>query len=141
MLSIEYSELYIPYFFLSGFADVSDITQSPNTMLPVKENATLTCSHTKGDTYNRMYWFRQHQGKTMELIVYTTSFGTKEFGKLEETKYSVNHESAANGILTVKNLESDDNALYLCAVSEHSEAESFHRCTKTPFVDLSWQLI
>lgn len=137
MLSVVYSELYIPYFFLSGFADVSDITQSPNMMLPVKENATLTCSHTKDDTYNRMYWFRQHQGKTMELIVYTTSFGTKEFGKLEETKYSVKHESAAKGVLTVKNLESDDNALYLCAVSEHSEAESFHRCTKTPFVDLS----
>ncbi len=126
---------------MSGFAEVNDITQSPNIRLPFKENAILTCNHTKGATYNNMYWFRQHQGKTMELIVYTTSFGTEEFGKLEKTKYSVNHGSPEKGVLTVKNLESDDNGLYLCAVSEHSEAESIHRCTKNPFVNLSLQLI
>lgn len=118
---------------MSGFADVNDVTQSPNIMLPVKENATLTCNHRKGATYDRMYWFRQHQGKTMELIVYTTSYGTVEFGKLEKMKYSVNHESAEKGVLTVISLESADNALYLCAVSEHSAAESFHRSTKTLF--------
>uniref|UniRef100_A0A8C2C715 Ig-like domain-containing protein n=1 Tax=Cyprinus carpio TaxID=7962 RepID=A0A8C2C715_CYPCA len=117
---------------------VNAVTQSPNFMLAAKENATLNCNHTKGDTYNRMYWFRQHQGKTMELIVFTTSFGTVEFGKLEKTKYSVKHESAAKGVLTVISLESDDNALYLCAVSEHSEAESFHRCTKTHLFNLTF---
>lgn len=100
-------------------------------MLPLKDNATLTCSHTKDVGYDRMYWFIQHQGQTMELIVYTTSFGTKEFGKLNKEKYSVNHESAEKGFLTVLNLESHDSALYLCAVSEHSAAESLHRCTKT----------
>lgn len=118
---------------MPGFADVNDIKQSPNTMLPLKDNATLTCSHTKGDTYYTMYWFIQHEGQTMELIVYTTSFGTKEFGKLNNEKYSVNHESAAKGFLTVIKLESNDSALYLCAVSEHSAAESLHRCTKTLF--------
>lgn len=106
-------------------------------MLPFKKNATLSCSHGKGDTYNRMYWFRQHNGQTMELIVYTTSFGTVEFGKLDKTKYSVNHESAARGFLTVISLESLDSALYLCAVSEHGVTESYHRCTKTPFFNLS----
>lgn len=63
----------------------------------------------------------------------TTSYGTVEFGKLEKMKYSVNHESAEKGVLTVISLESADNALYLCAVSEHSAAESFHRSTKTLF--------
>uniref|UniRef100_A0A673LZA5 Ig-like domain-containing protein n=1 Tax=Sinocyclocheilus rhinocerous TaxID=307959 RepID=A0A673LZA5_9TELE len=103
--------LIISLQWITGFADVNDVTQSPNIMLPVKENATLTCSHTKGDTYNRMYWFRQHQGKTMELIVYTTSFDTVEFGKLEKTKYSVNHESF------------NDTSMYFCAayVTEASE--------------------
>uniref|UniRef100_A0A8C1KQ56 Ig-like domain-containing protein n=1 Tax=Cyprinus carpio TaxID=7962 RepID=A0A8C1KQ56_CYPCA len=96
--------LIISLQWITGFADVNAVTQSPNFMLAAKENATLNCNHTKGDTYNRMYWFRQHQGKTMELI-------------LEKTKYSVKHESAAKGVLTVISLESDDNALYLCAVT------------------------
>lgn len=136
-MSIEIiSELFVqillhPSLFLPGFADVNDITQSPNIMLPLKENATLTCSHTKDSTYNQMYWFIQHQGKTMELIVYATSFGTVEFGKLNKEKYSVNYNSAEKGFLTVINLETHDSALYLCAVSEHSAAESLHRCTKT----------
>ncbi|KAL1258060.1 hypothetical protein QQF64_011304 [Cirrhinus molitorella] len=109
--------LIISLHWITGFADANDVTQSTNIMLPVKKNATLTCSHTKGATYDRMYWFRQHQGKTMELIVYTTSYDIKEFGKLKENKYSVNHKTAAKGDLTVKNLESDDSALYLCAVN------------------------
>lgn len=114
-----------------GFAGLNEIRQSPTIMLPLTENASLSCSHTKDATYNRMYWFTQHNGKAMELIVYTTSFGTQEFGNVTEKKYSVLHEAPEKGFLTVHNLESRDGAMYLCAVSEHSAAESFHRCTKT----------
>lgn len=118
---------------MSGFAGLNEIMQSPTIMLPLKENATLSCNHTYAATYNRMYWFQQHNGQTMELIVYTTSFGTQEFGNVTEKKYSVLHETPDKGFLTVHNLQSQDGAMYLCAVSEHSEAESFHRCTKTLF--------
>lgn len=120
-------------FFMSGFAGSNQITQSPIIMIPLKESATLSCTHTYSPTYNRMYWFQQHNGKTMELIVYTSSFGTKEFENVTENKYSVLHETHDKGFLTVHNLESRDGAMYLCAVSEHSAAESFHRCTKTLF--------
>ncbi|XP_051578033.1 uncharacterized protein LOC127454710 [Myxocyprinus asiaticus] len=102
---------------IKSYANVNDIVQSPTLFLQLKETAKLTCSHTKGATYNRMYWFLQYHGETMEFIVYTTSFGTVEYGKLNKTKDLVTHGAAEKGSLTRKSsIAYSFLALALCAV-------------------------
>lgn len=58
--------------------------------------------------------------------------GKPEFGEFSETKYSSVKEHYSNGSFTVMNLDTDDSAVYFCAVGRHSETEHLHHCTKTP---------
>ncbi|KAI5618824.1 hypothetical protein C0J50_21495, partial [Silurus asotus] len=96
------------------------VTQIPSVAWHLKgESAEIKCSHNKGFTYNQMYWFIQRQGESMELIVYTTT-SSKEFGSVDKNKFSTVKEIAQNGSLTVKNVDTEDSAVYFCAVGKHS---------------------
>ncbi|KAI7804634.1 putative Ig kappa chain V19-17-like, partial [Triplophysa rosa] len=110
----------------------SDVTQSPSILwVWQKESAEMNCSHSKGASYFHMYWFRQQQGKPMELIAFTTLNQEPDFGTFSKEKYSATKTVAQNGSFTVKKVQADDSGVYLCAVSEHSESHLMHCCTKT----------
>uniref|UniRef100_A0AAR2KX87 Ig-like domain-containing protein n=1 Tax=Pygocentrus nattereri TaxID=42514 RepID=A0AAR2KX87_PYGNA len=108
------------------FAGDSGVTQSPTVLWVEKGNsAEINCSHNKDASYFQMYWFRQQQGKPMELIVFTTT-ATKDFGSFDQNKFSAIKENTESGSFTVKNVESDDSTLYFCAVSKHSDIVLLH---------------
>ncbi|KAL1258481.1 hypothetical protein QQF64_011725 [Cirrhinus molitorella] len=67
-----------------SFTDISessDVTQTPILWVPQGKSAEMNCSHTKGQLYFYMYWFRQQQGETMKLIAFTMKGGKPDFGQ------------------------------------------------------------
>ncbi|KAG9268847.1 hypothetical protein AMEX_G17873 [Astyanax mexicanus] len=112
------------------------VTQTPELLWIEKgKPAAMDCSHNKGGAYFQMYWFRKYPGKSMELIVFTTTSNI-DFGTHKGTKFSVQKEKAESGSFTVNEVNSTDNAVYFCAVSQHSVTDLLHRCTKTPVLIL-----
>ncbi|KAK2843659.1 hypothetical protein Q7C36_011874 [Tachysurus vachellii] len=112
---------------ISVLAEENGVSQIPSVSWHLKgDSAEMKCSHNKGGTYYHMYWFRQRQGQSMELIVYITTSNQPDFGSVDKNKFSAIKEIAANGSLTVKDLDTEDSAVYFCAVSEHSVTELLH---------------
>ncbi|MCI4382434.1 hypothetical protein PGIGA_G00014880, partial [Pangasianodon gigas] len=104
-------------YWTSVLAGENGVTQNPSVAWHLKgEAAEMKCSHNKGVTYSQMYWYRQRQGESMELIVYTRTSSEPEFGSVDKKKFSTVKEIAANGSLTVKDLDTEDSAVYFCAV-------------------------
>ncbi|KAI5102596.1 hypothetical protein C0J45_7948, partial [Silurus meridionalis] len=91
------------------------VTQIPSVAWHLKgKSAEMKCSHNKDATYYQMYWYRQRQGESMELIVYTTASSEPEFGSVDKNKFSTVKKFATNGSLTVKDLDTGDSAVYFC---------------------------
>ncbi|KAL7380978.1 hypothetical protein ABVT39_026617 [Epinephelus coioides] len=110
-----------------GLTDGSDVTQTDILWEKQGDNATMSCSHTKGAGYNRMYWYRQLPGETMKLIVYTTlGITDHDFGEFKGDKFAATKPDFESGTFTVKNLEPEDKGLYFCAVSKHSDTDTFN---------------
>ncbi|KAK9533975.1 hypothetical protein VZT92_009052 [Zoarces viviparus] len=110
-----------------GLIDGSDVTQTALLWKHEGEDATMSCSHTKGGSYLQMYWYTQPPGKTMEQIVYTTtSTNDHDFGNFSKEKYSATKPDAHSGTFTVKHLQPGDKGLYFCAVSEHSDTDALN---------------
>ncbi|TSM77397.1 Immunoglobulin lambda variable 5-37 [Bagarius yarrelli] len=108
-------------------SEENGVTQTPNIAWHrTGESAELKCSHNKDASYLQMYWYRQRQGESMEFIVYTTTSADPEFGSVEKTKFSTVKKIAANGSLTVKDVDTEDSAVYFCAVRKHSVPELLH---------------
>ncbi|KAK9533978.1 hypothetical protein VZT92_009055 [Zoarces viviparus] len=107
---------------IKGLTDASDVTQ-PDILWEVQgDNATMTCSHTKGSSYYQMYWYRQLPGETMKLAVFTLANTEHSFEPdFRGDKYSATKPDAHSGTFTVKNLQPADKGLYFCAVSQHSD--------------------
>ncbi|KAF5891682.1 T-cell receptor beta variable [Clarias magur] len=67
-------------------AEDNGVTQNPGVAWHLRgESAELKCSHNKGGTYNQMYWYRQRQGESMELIVFTRTGSDPEFGSVDKS--------------------------------------------------------
>uniref|UniRef100_A0A096MEG5 Ig-like domain-containing protein n=1 Tax=Poecilia formosa TaxID=48698 RepID=A0A096MEG5_POEFO len=110
----------------------SDVTQPAVLWKNKSEDATIDCSHKKGELYFQMYWFRQLPGKTMELVVFTTTGSSKhDFGSFSQEKFSATKAKAESGALTVKSLEPADEGLYFCAVG------SAQRCRRIKYSNLT----
>ena len=107
--------------FHTGLTDGSDVYQTSILWEKKGGSAEISCNHTKGVSYSYMYWYRQLPGKTMELIVFTTTI-TKDFGDFSKDKFSAEKTVAERGTFTVKNLQPEDKGWYFCAVSQHSDA-------------------
>ena len=109
----------------TGSAAENDVTQTPGILWKHHgDSAEMNCSHTKGAQYFQMYWYRQRQGETMSLVVFTSLGVTNDFGDIDKSKYSTVKTEADKGSLTVISVESDDSGIYFCSVSEHSVADS-----------------
>lgn len=96
------------------------------------ENATMYCNQTRGAQFIWMNWYRQLPGKTMELIVFTSTIRKNhDFGNFSEEKFSATKPHYSTGTFTVKNLDLADKGLYFCAATGHSDADALSSCTKT----------
>uniref|UniRef100_A0A8C6SVD8 Ig-like domain-containing protein n=1 Tax=Neogobius melanostomus TaxID=47308 RepID=A0A8C6SVD8_9GOBI len=111
----------------------ADVTQDEMIWTKEGEDATLSCSHTKGGSYAQMYFYRQFSGETMRLVVYTSYYGKEDldFGNFSKEKYSAERLKVESGTFTVKSVTAGDKAVYFCAVSEHSGSKSCKTSTKT----------
>ncbi|KAG7328541.1 hypothetical protein KOW79_008485 [Hemibagrus wyckioides] len=121
----------------TGVAGANDVYQPPILWAEKGQSATIDCSHTKGAAYREMYWYRQYRGESMQLIVFTTSFGTLDFGKLTQHKFSANKTVPERGSFTVNDVDNKDSAVYFCAVREHSAITTRQSCTKTHYPAVS----
>uniref|UniRef100_A0A8K9Y447 Ig-like domain-containing protein n=1 Tax=Oncorhynchus mykiss TaxID=8022 RepID=A0A8K9Y447_ONCMY len=105
----------------------SEVNQTPTILWgPKDSDAQINCSHTKGATYNQMYWYRQLPGEGMKQVVYTSSYSDPEYGDFREDKYPTVKAVAESGSFTVKN-----SAVYYCAASLHSASDLPLCSTKT----------
>ena len=63
----------------------------------------------------------------MKQIVFTITDSQPDFDPgFNDGKYSATKPDAESGTFTVKNLEPEDKGLYFCAVSEHSDTDTFN---------------
>ena len=119
----------------AGLTDGNVVTQTDILWKNKGENATIYCNQTMGAQLFRMYWYRQLPGKTMELIVFTsTARKNHDFGNFSEEKFSATKPDYSTGTFTVKNLELADKGLYFCAATGHSDADVLSSCTKTALI-------
>lgn len=83
----------------------------------------MDCNHTKTVDYSQMYWFQQLPGEGVRLVVYTM-LGKKnhDFGSFSATKFSATKPDAYKGSFTILRVEPQDQGVYFCAVSKHSDA-------------------
>uniref|UniRef100_A0A8B9L6W3 Ig-like domain-containing protein n=1 Tax=Astyanax mexicanus TaxID=7994 RepID=A0A8B9L6W3_ASTMX len=117
----------------TGVAEAEDVTQPSLICAETGQLVTIDCKHNKGRDYNQMYWYRQHRGESMKLVVFKASYAQNpEFGdEFDQKKYSTVKTVPESGSLTVDNLDSADSAVYFCAVKEHSVTNTGRGCTKT----------
>lgn len=80
----------------------------------------MNCTHKKDITFNQMYWYRQRQGKTMTLIVFTSSLSNPDYGDSDQNKFSASKTVPQSGSLTVNNMDIDDSAVFFCLVAQHT---------------------
>uniref|UniRef100_A0A672JMJ5 Ig-like domain-containing protein n=1 Tax=Salarias fasciatus TaxID=181472 RepID=A0A672JMJ5_SALFA len=73
----------------------------------VSKHAVLQCRHTRDQSHNQMYWFKQQPGESMTLIVY--SFGSAD--RLQ------GGEKPKNISLFIVDLKLQHTAVYYCAAS------------------------
>ncbi|KAF4084289.1 hypothetical protein AMELA_G00127100 [Ameiurus melas] len=123
-------------YWIQGVAGADDVLQPSILWAKFGQSATINCSQTKGSTYREMYWYRQYQGESMELIVYTTSYGIQDFGEFDQKKFSTIKTAVESGSFTVKDVDYNDSAVYFCAVKEHSVITTGQSCTKTHCVSV-----
>uniref|UniRef100_A0AAY4AE17 Ig-like domain-containing protein n=1 Tax=Denticeps clupeoides TaxID=299321 RepID=A0AAY4AE17_9TELE len=94
---------------------LTEVTQTPSIIWKTMgDSAQMICTHILGSGYYQMYWYRQHQGESMRLIVFTTT-GSKDFGDFKEDKYSTVKTFAQTRISYLGFLELFDMASMCCA--------------------------
>ncbi|ROL43509.1 Ig heavy chain V region 186-1, partial [Anabarilius grahami] len=105
--------------FITGISNSQDVHQNETDRIKFPgQSEELHCSHSSS-SYNAMLWYKQTRGKGLELIGYLVmSSGTVE----DKFKDKANLEGNANknSVLKLKDLSSDDSAVYFCAASIHS---------------------
>uniref|UniRef100_A0A672QJ26 Ig-like domain-containing protein n=1 Tax=Sinocyclocheilus grahami TaxID=75366 RepID=A0A672QJ26_SINGR len=99
----------------TGTVGGRDVVQEHIVWKAKGSSAVMNCIQNKGTSYNLMYWYKQRPGETMKVIV-ITNYGEPEFGDAAKNKFEVQKSDPKNGSVTVKDLESDDCAIYFCSV-------------------------
>ncbi|GAA6086128.1 M1-specific T cell receptor beta chain-like [Tachysurus ichikawai] len=111
-------------YWIQGVSGANDVSQPSTLWGTMGQSATINCTQTKGSSYSRMYWFRQHHGQSMELIVYSPTYGTPDFGNFNQSKFSVIKTVSESGSFTVKDVDHNDRGVYFCAIGNASKGGS-----------------
>uniref|UniRef100_A0A3B3Z6G9 Ig-like domain-containing protein n=1 Tax=Poecilia mexicana TaxID=48701 RepID=A0A3B3Z6G9_9TELE len=115
----------IIFCFSTGASDSKDVDQTPPSIIKkIGESVDkeIRCSHSI-PSYQVILWYKQDKHKALKLLGYQNN----DFANLEQDvkgKISFEGDGRKQSILTVSNLTVDDSAVYFCAASQHSAAES-----------------
>lgn len=92
------------------------------------DNISLTCTH-EDSNFDNKYWYRQKMGRNLVLIGFTTfkekPAMEKDFG---DGRFIIHPEKTEKSILIISKVTAEDNALYYCASSIHSERRLATEC-------------
>ena len=103
----------------------SEVLQDPSSILGSPDTpATISCSHSIS-SYNMILWYQQPRGHShLNLIgyVYATSQSIEDAFK---GHFEMSGDGSKKSELHVLKLrQPEDNAMYFCAASRHSDSES-----------------
>ncbi|KAG9352058.1 hypothetical protein JZ751_020471, partial [Albula glossodonta] len=122
---MEQTQLILLFFHLcymkAGWS--TEVNQTPLEMIALpRGQLNISCSYKKNLEY--INWYRQRQGKGLELIAYIITDNKPTFEgdfKEKESRFEIKKPTAYFGYLTIRTLELEDSAVYFCAASEHSD--------------------
>lgn len=134
----EWSYLHI-FIFITDISKSQDVQQNTTDLLKIPgQSEELHCSHSS--SYNVMLWYKQTRGKGLELIGYLVGSGETVEDKFK-TKANLDGNANKNCVLKLKNLSSDDTAVYLCAASRHSAVASLPSQQKPWCINMQLQWV
>lgn len=119
-------------FFSTGASDTKSVLQTPPDI--IKRNGEsvasgIKCSH-KITNYDRILWYKQDEHRNLKLL----GFLNVKFVNLEDDakgKFNFDGLGSEKSSLSISDLALNDSAVYFCAASRHSAADSPHVSTKT----------
>lgn len=117
--------------FIPAVSLAADVIQKPKLHLAQSmDNISLTCEHDDSSHY-RKFWYRKCMGKELELLGYTAHKDKALMEKgFQDGRITINPESIERSILVISTATVEDNALYYCASSIHSEERLQIECAK-----------
>ena len=92
-------------------------------------NSEIKCSHNVKN-YDVILWYKQDKHKALKLLGYLNNNFLNPEADVKD-KISFDGDGRKQSSLNISNLELDDSAVYFCAASQHSAADSTKPNTKT----------
>ncbi|EHB06774.1 Immunoglobulin iota chain [Heterocephalus glaber] len=92
------------------------LTQSPSASASLGASVKLTCTLSNEHSSYTIAWFQQHPGQSPVYVMYVGSGGNYNKGDRIPDRFS-GSSSGADRYLTISNLQSEDEADYICGVS------------------------
>lgn len=86
------------------------------------QEATLKCSPEKGHAY--FYWYQQPQGESLKFMVYLQNANTIDDSGMSKERFSTDFSKDGQSILKIQRAELGDSAVYFCASSLSTSAQS-----------------
>ncbi|KAL4656184.1 hypothetical protein GN956_G5625 [Arapaima gigas] len=110
--------LWVLFLLFAKPTDGVNVVQKLKHLLAQAESSsvTLQCEHDKTD-YFSMFWYRQTAG-AMDLLAYSGAANSATIEPpFKDSKYTMNRPEVLKSSLEIKNLQSNDSAVYFCAAS------------------------
>ncbi|KAI7804513.1 TCR beta variable region [Triplophysa rosa] len=101
---------------LLGYSLCNKVDQSPADEIKIPgESVKIQCKHSVAN-YNQINWYRQNlQNKELTFMGYLLAQSGKNTEKDFTDKIELSGDGNSEGFLTIKNLLSNDSAVYFCA--------------------------
>ncbi|XP_067882220.1 uncharacterized protein [Heterodontus francisci] len=123
--------LHLLFLLLPAWSRSAVVTQWGNR-LTVAEGKTAEMHCFQNDTNeNYMYWYRQHSGAGLQLIV--TSVGTSDSMPEDgfKERFKATRPDLKTCSLKILRVDQTDRAVYYCAASDHSDSNRSRAASKT----------